>query len=183
MGIIPRQPGQPGAWPAHLAPAALGPQCRVGVLLHSTDPPGSLISDTQPESTHCHKHNEFLGESTEGCSGPRFPTRVIRGPLPPRCLPFLAALPLPVPSPAALGRGSQKLPGLCCLLRGLPHSQPPCGWRLAGGQCPAGARDPEWPWGESVWGSNFLPLGLVWAEVRSLPHTAGQTRPFAFSSS
>ncbi|CAI9170476.1 unnamed protein product [Rangifer tarandus platyrhynchus] len=103
------------AWPCLAPKSHWGPSG--GVLLHFTDPQGSMISDTQPESTHCHKHNELIQESTEGakracwfrgnhsCS---WSTHIIGGlPAHPAILHSPAALPLPVPSPAALGRASQ----------------------------------------------------------------------------
>lgn len=31
-----------------------------GVLLHSTDPQDSSLGDPQPETAHCHKHNESI---------------------------------------------------------------------------------------------------------------------------
>lgn len=144
LGIIPRQPGQPGAWPAHLAPAALGPQCRVGVLLHSTDPPGSLISDTQPESTHCHKHNEFLGESTEGCSGPRFPTdpcyqRPAASPLPP--LPCCSA---PASAqPSGSGEGFPEASWAVLFTQGTPTQPATVRVEACGGPVPSRGEGPR----------------------------------------
>lgn len=96
-----------------------------GVLLHSTGPQGNTISDPQPETAHCHKHNESVFEKAlTGCRGLQVPGEPAAPPAQP-APPSLAAPPPPAPSPR-LWEGAPTILELCCLLRGLPHSGLQC---------------------------------------------------------
>lgn len=175
-----------GRW-ASPGPAPPCPQILLGsiwgVLLHSTDPRGSLISDTQPESTHCHKHNELIQESTEGgAEGPLVPEEPqlflinphhLRPACPPRD-PLLPCCSTPASAqPGGSEKGFLELFLSCAIYSGDSQTASrQCRWRAAReGQCPDRGVGLRLPHLENCSGAptSFLPSGPVSAQVWSLP--------------
>lgn len=150
-----------------------------GVLLHSTDPQGSIISDTQPESTHCHKHKELIRESTEGAQRallvpgePQlFPINPHLRPARPPCDPPPLCCSAPASAqPCSSGKGFPASFLSCATYSGDSQAASrQCWWRAAReGQCPDGGVGLGLTrCRESLWGSNFLPSGPVSTEVWS----------------
>lgn len=159
----------------HWSPFFLGG----GVLLHSTDPQGSIISDTQPESTHCHKHKELIRESTEGAQRallvpgePQlFPINPHLRPARPPCDPPPLCCSAPASAqPCSSGKGFPASFLSCATYSGDSQAASrQCWWRAAReGQCPDGGVGLGLTrCRESLWGSNFLPSGPVSTEVWS----------------
>lgn len=121
--------------PARLLPNPTGVNRGGGVLLHFTDPQGSIISDTQPESTHCHKHNELIRRALRGRRGllvPREPQLFLVNPhhleaCPPTLRPSTPLLLCPCQR-SGLGGSGEGFPEpflSCAIFSGDPSSQPP----------------------------------------------------------
>lgn len=159
MGII-FLADRPARGLSRLAPISVEPVVAWGSCCTPHSSPRNILSDTQPESTHCHKHNEFLRESTEGSRGPPIPGRFLTNPCRLRPTPHPVTSP-PCCSAPASGRPSGSGTGLpesflsCAVYSGDSHT---ASHRTDGGL--QGRASAQWRARAS-----FLPSFLPWSQA------------------